>query len=84
MQKNRCNQNLSSKKLTRRKLNFVFAIYQASKLKISDAAFTRSYSEAKAALDALRKGKISETDFKTAMGKAPEIAGQRTIESSLL
>lgn len=58
--------------------------YLKSKLKISDAAFTRSYSEAKAALDALRKGKISETDFKTAMGKAPEITGQRTIESYLL
>lgn len=58
--------------------------YLKSKLKISDAAFTRSYSEAKAALDALRKGKMSETEFKTSMGKSPEIQGQRTIESYLL
>ena len=58
--------------------------YLKSKLKISDAAFARSYSEAKAALDALRKGSMSESDFKVAMGKAPEISGQRTIESYLL
>ncbi|MBQ7039233.1 MAG: hypothetical protein IJN39_01560 [Clostridia bacterium] len=58
--------------------------YLKSKLKISDAAFTRSYAEAKAALDALRKGEISSDDFKIAMGKAPEIQGQKTIESYLL
>lgn len=58
--------------------------YLKSKSKISDAAFSRSYSEAKAALDALRNGKMTEKDFKAAMGKAPEIQGQRTIESYLL
>ena len=58
--------------------------YLKSKFKISDAAFTRSYSEAKAALDILRKGKMSEADFKIAMGKSPEIKGQRTMESYLL